>query len=102
MRGRKQSLLARAQWLGLHVQTWSPGDGVTRYRFTIMGRPDITIRSRYSLGIREAEEFLDGFEAGIIVSYPPAGKLGEAWSEAHEAERARHRAALGIITEEAY
>ena len=55
------------QWLGFHVGTWSPGDGMTRYRF-------FTTPSDYfgpadgiytALGFKEAETFARGLAQGF-------------------------------------
>ncbi len=58
----------RAQDVGLHVRTWSPGDGVTRYRFFTDGNngyfgPDNGIYT--ALGLAEACTFVRGFRAGV-------------------------------------
>ncbi|KKM00094.1 hypothetical protein LCGC14_1807920 [marine sediment metagenome] len=60
---RKEQLQEQAKAGGLIVREWSPGDGVTRYRFF----HDTEERQTYfgpknglftALGIREAESFL--------------------------------------------
>jgi hypothetical protein len=63
---RKHYLAESARRLGLTVSEWSPGDGVTRYRFfdkpgnSYFG-PDTGIYT--ALGISEAETFLAGYNA---------------------------------------
>ena len=63
-RTRKQWLDHDAERLGLFVRTWSPGDGITRYRFFTNAKnsyhgPDNGIYT--ALGIKEAETFLAGY-----------------------------------------
>jgi len=56
----------------LFVRTWSPGDGVTRYRFFKMSESNPSVQNYdgphngiyTALGIKEAETFLSG--AGAI------------------------------------
>ncbi len=54
-----------AESLGIHVSTWRPGDGVTRYRFHRessdynSGNAITTV-----LGRKDAETWLNGFKAG--------------------------------------
>lgn len=65
---RKERLVARAEDAGLTFSTWSPGDGMTRYRFF----DDTALNSDYfggepvqtCLGLREAEVWLRGYVAG--------------------------------------
>lgn len=65
-RGR-ESVQSAAQAVGLHVSTWSPGDGATRYRFfdrpgnTYFG-PDNGIYT--ALGRKEAMQFIAGYTRG--------------------------------------
>lgn len=69
MKKRQLQLKESAKSLGIRVHTYSPGDGVTRYRFfrywsdvdSYFSGPGIYT----ALGIREAETFLDGFSAGL-------------------------------------
>jgi len=67
MRTRKD-ILRRAEYLGLHVTTYSPGDGVTRYRFS---REDLDYfalggnNSFTALGVKEADAMLDAYLYGI-------------------------------------
>lgn len=61
----KRDIEDRARQLGIHVSTWSPGDGVTRYRFfrgTADYFGDYAIYT--ALGAKEARVFLAGFAAG--------------------------------------
>lgn len=63
---RRAELEAAARGVGLYVATWSPGDGVTRYRFfTRAGNsyfgPDNGIYT--ALGLKEAWTFVRGFAA---------------------------------------
>jgi hypothetical protein len=65
--GRKACMIANAKALDLHVGEWSPGDGVTRFRFfakpgnSYFG-PDNGMYT--ACGIAEAESFLSGYTAG--------------------------------------
>ena len=64
MASRKESLAQEAVRAGLYVRTYSPGDGLTRYRFfkkkgnSYFG-PDNGIYT--ALGIKEAETWLSGY-----------------------------------------
>ena len=64
MANRKEQLSTNAARVKLYVRTYSPGDGLTRYRFfkkkgnSYFG-PDNGIYT--ALGIKEAETFLDGY-----------------------------------------
>ncbi len=63
---RKDALRAGAKRLGLYVATYSPGDGVTRYRFikSRKGKPVSYFAHDgvyTALGISEAETFLAGY-----------------------------------------
>jgi hypothetical protein len=58
-------LQAASERVGLHVETYSPGDGVTRYRFFVLA--DMPVSQDYfgptngvhtALGIRQAESFV--------------------------------------------
>lgn len=66
-KSRLNCMIQNAHALDLHVSEWSPGDGVTRYRFfkkagnSYFG-PDNGIHT--VLGIKEAETFLAGYAAG--------------------------------------
>ena len=62
----KSDLIERAQSLNLSVATWSPGDGMTRYRFFqdedaeyFADEPLYT-----ALGLKEAFTWLSGYAAG--------------------------------------
>ena len=61
------------QRIGLHVDTWSPGDGVTRYRFWNRGVMDtpaeelcyFSCNGIYTaLGLAEACTFVAGYQHG--------------------------------------
>ena len=63
---RKELLRKKAAEAGLYVATYSPGDGVTRYRFIKSrgGRPVSYFAQNgiyTALGISEAETFLAGY-----------------------------------------
>jgi hypothetical protein len=67
MRYTKAKLIADAKWYGLQVYTYSPGDGVTRYRFVLegadggyFGGSDIGT----ALGIQQAKLWLAGYAVG--------------------------------------
>lgn len=55
-----------ARTVGLHVSTWAPGDGVTRYRFHReasdynAGKEIKTV-----LGRKDAVLYLEGYKAGL-------------------------------------
>ncbi len=67
-----RSIQERAAYLGLHLRSWSPGDGVTRYRF-LSGRTPAIERDYFAarqdyvlgtcLGSKDAESFLSGYAA---------------------------------------
>ena len=61
-----EELRSRAEKLGLHVDTWSPGDGVTRYRFFADGPRDYFEADGVytALGHKEVKVFLRGVEVG--------------------------------------
>jgi len=53
-----------ARTLGLAFDTWSPGDGATRYRFGLPGEPDdyFAMHALFTcLGPKEAFAFLRGW-----------------------------------------
>lgn len=55
----------RAFQLGIRVSTWSPGDGITRYRFFRVETDYFGDHAIYTaLGAKEARVFLAGFAAG--------------------------------------
>jgi len=67
----REEVMNRAVDLGIYCATWSPGDGITRYRFFLSlenadqnyfgpANGDFT-----ALGAKEALTFLDGVKAGI-------------------------------------
>lgn len=54
-----------ASALGIHVATWSPGDGLTRYRFFRTARDYFSDDGLFTaLGAKEAGVFLRGYGAG--------------------------------------
>lgn len=64
---RLQELQDYARSAGLHVATWSPGDGTTRYRF--FDKPGNTYfgpaNGIYTaLGLKDAWNYLYGYAAG--------------------------------------
>ena len=59
-----KELSERAEAHGLYIRTWSPGDGVTRYRF--FTSPDNSYFGPESgiytaLGLKEAMAFVEGY-----------------------------------------
>ncbi len=51
--------------LGLTVSTYSPGDGMTRYRFSTDGLDYFACRPIYTAyGLKEAVTFFRGYAAG--------------------------------------
>ncbi len=66
---RLQELEEAARRVGLFVDTYSPGDGVTRYRFITRSDRDYfsasgSERVYTALGLKEAYAFLSGYGAG--------------------------------------
>jgi hypothetical protein len=56
--------LTRAKCHGLWVTTWSPGDGVTRYRFHAKpGDYNDGSDIGFALGLKEANAWIDGWIA---------------------------------------
>lgn len=62
----KSEVLEFAKESGLHVDTWSPGDGATRYRFFLV-ESDYFAGSAvgWALGAKSALLFVQGYRAGI-------------------------------------
>jgi hypothetical protein len=63
----KTQLRNLAITVGLTLYTWSPGDGVTRYRFFTNHHVSDYFEgeARFTaLGLREAEAFVRGFQVG--------------------------------------
>jgi len=84
-KSRRQQLEERAARLGLTVETWSPGDGKTRYSFNVR---DPNGSSAYAigcaLGIADAETWLDGATALYDLEHYDAAsgtERGRWWSE---------------------
>lgn len=70
---RLQELQDYAKSVGITVATWSPGDGVTRYRFFEKAGPGQTYFGPLSpmytaLGLKEAWNYLYGYGAGGTAS----------------------------------
>jgi hypothetical protein len=70
---RLDQLELEAQARGLTVRTWSPGDGITRYRFFRIADLDPSKRQSYSgpkngietvLGFQAARWFIDAYGMG--------------------------------------
>jgi len=64
---RKARLMRLAKEAGLHVATYSPGDGVTRYRFFKSKKPVSYFQQTglyTALGLLEAEAWLSGYRRG--------------------------------------
>jgi hypothetical protein len=71
---RKERLIDDAARVGLHVRTWSPGDGVTRYRFFANAHnsyfgPEHGIAT--VLGIAAAERWIAAYMAGRAAQVSP-------------------------------
>ena len=65
----------KAREAGLYVDSYSPGDGVTRYRF--FGKPMDYFAGRglfTALGKKEAETWLDGYVASTIAHHAMTGE----------------------------
>jgi hypothetical protein len=59
-------LRSNAARVGLHFDTYSPGDGVTRYRFFLQPTDYFAGNGIYTaLGKKEAETFVAGFVLGV-------------------------------------
>lgn len=64
---RKEQLDAFVMRGNFHYATYSPGDGVTRYRFSTLGGDYFAIRNEYTaLGIKEALAYAFGRVHGYI------------------------------------
>ena len=56
-----------AKEVGLFIDTWSPGDGVTRYRFFLKDIDYFAGSGIYTaLGWKEADTFATGFCQGVL------------------------------------
>jgi len=91
-KSRRQQLEERAARLGLTVETWSPGDGRTRYAFTVRDpRPEGHMAAYdlgHALGIREAEAWVEGARAMFdLLRYdvPNGTERGRWWDETLQA-----------------
>lgn len=63
-KSRKDLLSENAKRVGLYVATWSPGDGVARFRFFKSRKPVSYYQGDgvyTALGIKEAETWLSGY-----------------------------------------
>jgi hypothetical protein len=69
---RFADLILDADKVGLSIDTWSPGDGLTRYRFfPQQDCPDYfgsSGRLYTALGIKEAETWLSGYTSAWYAS----------------------------------
>ena len=62
----RKELIELARQDGLYVSTWSPGDGVTRYRFSLDDRDYFACRPVYTaLGLAEGVTFWRGYLVGL-------------------------------------
>ena len=62
---RLEELQEEAKAVGLHIDTYSPGDGVTRYRFFTEPSDYFAGRGTYTaLGLGEARVFVTGWSQG--------------------------------------
>lgn len=59
-------VIRAANYVGLHVSTWSPGDGHTRYRFHVESGMDYNSGNEIgrALGKKEALAFVSAFRKG--------------------------------------
>ena len=67
LRRTRKDIRRRAEMLGLHVTTWSPGDGATRYRFSRLDLDYFALGGNNSftaLGVAEADAMLDAYGYG--------------------------------------
>jgi hypothetical protein len=69
----KKRIAFLAETLGLDTFTYSPGDGMTRYKFAPKGSQECywSGSGYITLGIKEAESFLRGYQYAGIWSMPP-------------------------------
>ena len=69
----KKRIVFLAETLGLDTFTYSPGDGVTRYKFAPRGAQECywSGNGYITLGMKEAESFLRGYQYAGIWSMPP-------------------------------
>lgn len=64
----KQEMLALARWCGVNVETYSPGDGVTRYRFFIEPTDYFAGSGMGTvLGLKDAVTWLRGYQAAMMI-----------------------------------
>lgn len=68
----KKRIAFLAETLGLDTFTYSPGDGVTRYKFAPRGAQECywSGNGYITLGMKEAESFLRGYQYAGIWSMP--------------------------------
>ena len=66
-------ILKLCEACGLALDTWSPGDGITRYRFIVQNDESIDYfgcssqhRLYTALGLNEAYIWISGFESGVL------------------------------------
>ena len=77
----RKELIEQARGVGLYVTTWSPGDGVTRYRFAHEDGDYFAVRALYTaLGLTEAVTFWRGYRAGLEAK-PKVSGAALAWLE---------------------
>lgn len=82
--GTRAALDAEAAAVGLSVDTWSPGDGVTRYRFFTFGQGDYFAHSQKAVGtvkgLKAAFKFVAQHGRGgnpplLVIGNPPSGPV---------------------------
>lgn len=67
MMNRRRFLEDQATLVGLKVYTWSPGDGVTRYRFSLSPYGYEADSGLFTaLGLAEAFVWLKGYRSGRV------------------------------------
>lgn len=65
MNKTRKEIIARAEAFGLHITTWSPGDGATRYRVHTESRDYHAGNELFTaLGAKELDIFVQGWIAG--------------------------------------
>lgn len=73
LKTRRKNLIEKARHVGLQVATWSPGDGMTRYRFFRGAPADQDYFGPLSpigvaYGISQAHDWVNAFKQGHIAA----------------------------------
>jgi len=71
-------ILKLCKFYGLALDTWSPGDGLTRYRFIVQNDESIDYfgcsgahKLYTALGLNEAYIWVRGFKSGVLAGISP-------------------------------